>query len=197
MTTEAAGPPRAEGPENRAWFERLLAQHAPGIVAVLRRRVKRADRVDDALQQALLQAWVARERYDAARPFGPWLRAIALRVAHDQRRAEARRHDRGTLPGAADDARSAAMPDAMNQVADPARTHEAAAEVDEEVARLRRELIHLSATTRRVFTMFYDEERPVAAIAAALALPVNTVKTHLHRARQELARRLRGAGDRP
>ena len=90
MTTEAAGPPRAEGPENRARFERLLAQHAPGVVAVLRRLVRRADRVDDALQQALLQAWAARERYDAARPFGPWLRAIAVRVAHDQRRAEAR-----------------------------------------------------------------------------------------------------------
>ena len=95
------------------------------------------------------------------------------------------------MPGATD----GTTPASMDEVVDPARAHEAAAEVDDEVMRLRRELEHLSATTRRIFTMFYDEERPVAAIAAALALPANTVKTRLHRARLELARRLRDAGD--
>lgn len=186
MTTQAADPTLAPGPDERGGFGRLLAQHAPGVAAALRRLLKRADRVDDALQQALLQAWQARERYDAARPFGPWLRAIALRAAHDQRRAESRRRDR----------HAPEFPRfIVEEVADPARDHEAAAEVEEEVARLRGELARLPAIVRRVFTMFYDEERPVAEIAATLALPVNTVKTHLHRARQKLAQRLREAGD--
>jgi RNA polymerase sigma-70 factor (ECF subfamily) len=179
MTKEAADLPRAEGPGDPGRFGNLLAQHAPGLAAVLRRVLKRADRVDDALQQALLQAWTARGSYDATRPFGPWLRTIAIRVARDHERADARRRDRGTP---------------TDDVVDPAGAHEVAAEVEDEVARLRRELAHLSDTTRSVFTMFYDEERPIAAIAAALELPINTVKTHLHRARLELARRLRNPG---
>jgi RNA polymerase sigma-70 factor, ECF subfamily len=180
MTTEAADPASVGDPEERGRFGRLLAQHAPGVAAALRRLLKRADRVDDALQQALLTAWQKRERYDAARPFGPWLRAIAVRVAHDQRRAEARRRDREAIE---------------QEAADPARDHEAAAEVEDEVARLRGELDRLPELVRRIFTMFYDEERPVAEIAATLAIPVNTVKTHLHRARQKLAERLRERGD--
>lgn len=179
MTTEAADPASVGNPEERGRFGRLLAQHAPGVAAALRRLLKRAERVDDALQQALLQAWQKRERYDEARPFGPWLRAIAVRVAHDQRRAEARRRDRETLE---------------QEVADPTRDHEAAAEVEDELSRLRAELVRLPAIARRIFTMFYDEEKPVAEIAATLAIPVNTVKTHLHRTRLRLAERLRDPG---
>ena len=165
MTKEAADLPHAEGPGDPERFGNLLAEHAPGLAAVLRRVLKRADRVDDALQQALLQAWTARGSYDATRPFGPWLRTIAVRVARDRERAEARRRERGTT---ADD-----------DVVDPARAHEAEVEVEDEVARLCRQLAHLSDTTRSVFTMFYDEERPIAAIAAALELPINTMKTHI------------------
>ncbi len=40
---------------------------------------------------------------------------------------------------------------------------------------------------RRAVTLYYQDERPVEEVAEMLGMPVNTVKTHLHRARARLA----------
>jgi RNA polymerase sigma-70 factor (ECF subfamily) len=40
---------------------------------------------------------------------------------------------------------------------------------------------------RQAVILYYQEERPVDEVAAMMGLPVNTVKTHLHRARASLA----------
>jgi RNA polymerase sigma-70 factor (ECF subfamily) len=40
---------------------------------------------------------------------------------------------------------------------------------------------------RRVVMLFYMEDRSYEEVARLLDLPVGTVKTHLHRARQQLA----------
>jgi len=47
---------------------------------------------------------------------------------------------------------------------------------------------------RQAVTLYYQEERAVDEVAAMMGLPVNTVKTHLHRARASLATALRVAG---
>jgi len=44
----------------------------------------------------------------------------------------------------------------------------------------------LSAQQRAVVALFYREDRPVQEIAVVLAMPENTVKTHLRRARAAL-----------
>ncbi len=41
--------------------------------------------------------------------------------------------------------------------------------------------------------LYYQDERPVDEVAAMMGLPVNTVKTHLHRAKRLLRTRLDGA----
>ncbi len=46
---------------------------------------------------------------------------------------------------------------------------------------------------RQAVILYYQEDRPVEEVAAMMGLPVNTVKTHLHRARASLAAAL-GAG---
>jgi RNA polymerase sigma-70 factor (ECF subfamily) len=43
---------------------------------------------------------------------------------------------------------------------------------------------------RRVVRLFYLEERSYEEVARMLDLPLGTVKTHLHRARKELAQSL-------
>ncbi len=55
---------------------------------------------------------------------------------------------------------------------------------------LRRHLQDLSEVERQVVTLMIDEELNLAAIAVILQVPENTVKSHVHRAKQKLAARM-------
>lgn len=60
-----------------------------------------------------------------------------------------------------------------------AEAHEFAELVEEHLARL-------SLAERSVLVLFHQEDRTYEQIADTLAIPVNTVRTHLHRARGKL-----------
>jgi RNA polymerase sigma factor (sigma-70 family) len=70
-------------------YRTLLDDVAPVLLGFLRRRLGGAD-VEDAHQEALLALHRARATYDPARPFDPWLFAIARHVAADHARRWAR-----------------------------------------------------------------------------------------------------------
>ena len=46
--------------------------------------------------------------------------------------------------------------------------------------------MQLSQMERAVIVLYHQEERSYEQIAAALGLPVGTVRTHLHRGRKKL-----------
>jgi RNA polymerase sigma factor (sigma-70 family) len=64
-------------------YQRLLRDCVPVIAASARRQGVSPDRVDDVVQEVLITIHRARATYDPARPFLPWLRAIAQRRAID------------------------------------------------------------------------------------------------------------------
>jgi RNA polymerase sigma-70 factor (ECF subfamily) len=55
-------------------------------------------------------------------------------------------------------------------------------------------LLGLREEYRTAFLLFHQHELSYAEISATLDCPVGTVKTWIHRARQELARQLRARG---
>ena len=63
-----------------------------------------------------------------------------------------------------------------------------------EDATLWRQVEALPDKQRQAVTLYYQEQRSVEEVAVMMGLPVNTVKTHLHRARASLAAALRIAG---
>ena len=73
----------------RQVFEILVRDHADMLVSYLRSLVRVPDVVDDLFQETMLTAWRRLPDYDRDRPFGPWLRGIATRLAlkHRERRA--------------------------------------------------------------------------------------------------------------
>jgi RNA polymerase sigma-70 factor (ECF subfamily) len=79
---------------DQAAYQALLRACVPAIVRVARAMGVPADRLDDAVQDTLLTVHRARHTYDPARPFLPWLRAIARRRAVDALRRQGRQAGR-------------------------------------------------------------------------------------------------------
>ncbi|MCA8952232.1 MAG: sigma-70 family RNA polymerase sigma factor [Planctomycetes bacterium] len=153
---------------------RLLTGAEPRLRAFLA-KLAPAD-VDDALQETMVRAWRSRHTYDpAVGALEPWLLRIAFRAFLDLRQ----RRD-----GSAGAGETSEMP---ASIADPTRT----AELREQMQVL---LACLPEIERDVLLRFHRDGESIAAIARWLGLPIGTVKSHLHRARNRIwaARQSRG-----
>ena len=69
---------------DRAAYRRLLEEIAPYVRALAVRRLPNRSDVEDAVQDVLMTVHAIRQTYDPARPFGPWLVAIADRRIIDR-----------------------------------------------------------------------------------------------------------------
>jgi RNA polymerase sigma-70 factor, ECF subfamily len=69
-------------------FEQLFRRYEPRAYAFFVKRTGSPERAEDLYQELFLRIHRARDRYDAGRPFAPWLFQIAHRLlVDDQRRA--------------------------------------------------------------------------------------------------------------
>ena len=130
-----------------------------------------ADRglADDAAQEALQQALAALPRFDETRPFGPWVKRIAVNRAIDhlrsRRRIELVDEDSPSLHGWA-----------IGEAADEDLRLWAVADA----------VAALGTAKRTVVVLRYWLDLPLEEIAGALGLPVGTVASRLNRALAEL-----------
>jgi len=132
---------------------------------------------EDAAQETFVRAIRSLAGFDCERPFEPWLLAIA---ANRCRTALAARSRRPTAT------------DLCENVADRVPDERAAKNLREE---LQLALEQLRPEHRQAFVLFHEFEKSYLEIAETMKCPVGTVKTWVHRARQELIAhlRLRGA----
>src|SRR6266567_3608279 len=71
---------------DRAALGTLVEAYAGSVRRITRAILGDVDDAEDAAQDGLLAALVKLDRYDPARPFGPWLLRIAANAAIDRRR---------------------------------------------------------------------------------------------------------------
>lgn len=153
-----------------AAFRALVERHRDRAYAVALRITRSPAEAAEAAQEALVRAWVALPSFRGEAAFGTWLHRVVARRALDRAEALSRRRGREVgVEAALEEAGDAPAP----------RDHLLA-------GRLEALLGRLSPAQRAVVTLFYLEERRVEDVAAALGMPGNTVKTHLHRARAAL-----------
>lgn len=159
---------------------RALVQHyrAPVYGYLIRCGVAEADR-DDLFQEVFLRIHRAAGRYDAGRPLHPWVFTVVANTVRTYH------HKRKVASGV-----FAEAPEREPRDAKPDGEH--VASVRQSVARLEVELDRLSPVQRAVLLLATVENVPQKDIAEALAIPVNTVKTHLRRARLKLIQALAG-----
>jgi len=173
---------RALAGEDHA-FTLLMRRHKDGLFRFVRRYVGEADTALDVVQETFVAAWRALGRYDGRRPFGTWLRAIALNKCRDRAR---RQMVRRLVLGDKD----AESPEALRQ-ADPSPDGEALLLDLQRRHALDQAIAKLPAKLKEPLLLTYFDELPQAAAADLLGVSVKTIETRVYRARQKLAELLR------
>jgi RNA polymerase sigma-70 factor (ECF subfamily) len=170
----------AQGGDQHA-YERLLTEAAGLVRRYVRSRAGQAEWVEDVVQESLLTLHRARRTYDPARPFGPWLYAIARSRLVDAVRRSRRRANREADLGTDLDT----LPMSSGHVPG----------TDDGAARLHGALARLPAQQREVIGMLKLDESSVRETASRLGLSESNVKVIAHRGYKAL-RRILGGVDR-
>ncbi len=185
--------------EERTWLARhcrgdqsafpalLEAFRRPIYSYLVRHGVAEADR-DDLFQSIFLKIHAAAPSYDSARPLAPWLFTIAantvrnhLRESHLRERYIDDERAGGPAIGLV-----SAQADAPPDMPDPEPGPERIATARETIAWLEQALLTLAPAQREALLLTTVAGLRHDDVAQVLGQPVNTVKTHLRRARLAL-----------
>jgi RNA polymerase sigma factor (sigma-70 family) len=159
-------------------FAAVFDRHAPHIKRYLARRL--GDQVaDDLLGETFLIAFGGRGRYDPAHPDArPWLYGIATNLVARRRRDEVREYRLRASIGPPDE-QACHADRVVAQVAAQAMT-----------GPLATALAGLSHGDRDVLVLIAWEGLAYEEVAAALRIPVGTVRSRLNRARKKVRAKL-------
>src|SRR5690349_7649518 len=165
----------AAGERDRA-FERLLTAYRGRVYRLALGFVRTPADAEDLAQEAFVRLWRALPTYDGRASFSTWLYVIARNACLSELRR------RGSRPTAAiEDAGEPAAP-GVGPSADARMDCEALVDT-------------LPEPQRQVVRLFYLEEQSYEQVAVMLGMPINTVRSHLHRARKRLAQTMPRTGD--
>lgn len=169
---------RALGGEDEA-FTLLMRRHQGGLQGFVRRYVGDAEAALEISQESFVAAWKALARYDGRRPFGTWLRAIALNKCRDRgRRIAVRRIVFGD--------RDLESPEAQRQ-SDPGPDAEASLVAAQRRIALGLAIARLPPNLKEPLILTYFEELSQEQTADLLGVSAKAVETRVYRARRKLA----------
>lgn len=164
-------------------FEEVVREHQEFVFRTLARLTGRGEHVEDLAQEVFLRLYRGLDGFRGDAKLTTWLYRITLNVAQDEWKR--RKKEQGNT--SFDD------PDAgwAERIAGADGDAEQILSRRQSLAVVNHALSELSDAERAVIVMFHQEECTYEQIAVTLKLPLNTVRTHLHRGRQKLKDRLR------
>jgi RNA polymerase sigma factor (sigma-70 family) len=172
-------------------FGQLFDRHASAVYGYLFRRTADWSVAEDLTAAVFLQAWRKRSRvsFDGDSVL-PWLLGVARLLLRNTVRARTRYQAALSRAGAEPLITTAGL-------GDPAELVTARLDSERQMAELRRAIGRLPRQQRETIELCVFAGLDQQAAAIALGVPVGTVKSRLHRARQHLARQLSGPRIRP
>ncbi len=163
---------------DRAAQEDLVHRHRRSMFLLALQLLGNRDDALDVVQDAFLRFFTTLKRFDVRRPLKPWLYQIVRnRVVDLYRRRRVRRHE--PLERGGDDG-------PVFEFSDPSVDPERDAARSELRSRLWRALDELSPKQREIMVLRDYQDLAYAEIATALSIPIGTVMSRLHGARQRL-----------
>ncbi|WP_412744231.1 RNA polymerase sigma factor [Krasilnikovia sp. MM14-A1004] len=172
----------AEARRSPEQFAAVFDRHYARIYAYAARRLGR-DLAEDVASETFMVAFSRIDGYDTSHPdAAPWLYGIASNLIARQGRAEAKRYK--TLAKLSPDETIGDHDDAVAGRLDAATAR----------GRLAKALRRLSTGDRDVLLLVAWAGLSQPEVATALDIPAGTVRSRLHRARQEMRTALGGRG---
>ncbi len=174
-----------------AAFEELVHRYERELYHFLARFLGDGTLAEDVFQETFLQVHLSAEGFDVTRRLKPWLFTIAANKARDALRSRFRRPaaelDAQLSQGESDATR---FIDLMPADVPPP---EQAIENQETAAAVQNIVQHMPENLRAVLLLSYFHQFPYREIADILNVPLGTVKSRLHVAVREFARRWKAA----
>jgi RNA polymerase sigma-70 factor (ECF subfamily) len=161
----------------------LIERYRRPLFGYLCRMLGDEAEADDVFQETFLRVVKNVERFETGRPVRPWLYAIAGNLVKNVYRSRAVR-DHVPLDGAQDD--DAPRP-LSARLASLGELPEDAASREEAAARERDAVGKLPERGRAALVLFYFQGLRYEEVAAALDVPLGTVKSRIHNALARLA----------
>jgi RNA polymerase sigma-70 factor, ECF subfamily len=164
-------------------FTQLVEHYQTPVYNLCYRMLGEPEAAEDAAQESFLRVYQNISRYDRQRPFATWLLSIAAHYCIDRLRR--RKFNMISIDAEGDD------DDRPMEFKDANATNPEQESVRrEEQEMLQSVLKQLDATDRAAVILRYWYDFSEIEISQSLSLTVSAVKSRLHRARKEIARRL-------
>jgi RNA polymerase sigma-70 factor (ECF subfamily) len=154
-------------------FAELVEAYTPVLYRVVRRMSTDTLEAESLVQETFWRFWNVLPMYKADRPLLPYLATIASNLARDRYRREHRMVDADA---------NTVLERSSHQDTDL----EERVDQKEDLQVLAEAVDSLPFAYRAVISLRYDADMSYEDIAAILSLPLNTVRTHLRRAKQIL-----------
>ena len=166
-------------------FEQIVRRYQRPIISLIARMTGDRALAEDLAQETFVKAFRSLAAFDTTRRLSSWLFRIAHHTAIDAMR---RSHPSqgappAPLPASADGPREPSTPPAP----DPVERQELGLALEAALARLRPD-------QRAAIVMRYENGLSFDEIGTVLGVPEVTARSHVHRARKELARLLTASG---
>ena len=162
----------------REAFDLLVDRHLASVYAVAARIVHNRTEAEDVAQDTFIRAFERLYLYDLEHSFRNWLLKIATNLAINRLRS--RRRERVLKLRVAEQTRQAEPEPAPAAELPGAREWQYW-------------LDQLDESQRTAIVLFHFHQMPYAEIAEVLDVPINTIRTYLHRGRKRLRTLMAGA----
>jgi RNA polymerase sigma-70 factor, ECF subfamily len=127
---------------------------------------------EDISQEAFMRAYQRLQSFDVQRPFGPWIRRVAANLCYNHMQ----KNQPVLLP----------IQDEQDYAAEKSHDPQSMLENSEKSNAIRQAIAKLPPVYRIVLELRHFHEMSYEEIAMELDLPLNTVRSHLFRARKKM-----------
>lgn len=167
-------------------FEQIVLDHQTMVFRTLMRLTGSRGHTEDLAQDVFLRLYRALPAFRGEASIGTYLYRIVVNVAQDEWKRRQKERPVLSMSSPVSAATDDDAPTWEDQLAHPGPDAEQELSQKQFQNLVDRELQQLSPIERTVLVLYHQEERSYEQIAETLQLPLNTVRTHLHRGRQKL-----------